>query len=139
MDRLKRVLAGGALAMTFGTVVAASGCRSTRNEVPPGPKYSNTGDASSSLGFNSAPHQYNGLGANSPYANPSVPGQPGTTGSPAVLGGGAPGSATDPALPPSMGASGSSYGTPTPNGGMGQPTPGLYGPPGTSGIGGTGR
>jgi hypothetical protein len=138
MDRLRRILAGGTLAMMLGTVVAASGCRSTRDQVPPGPKYSTTGDPASSGGFNSAPHPYNGVG--SIYGNSPVPGQPGM---PAAggLGGSASGSPTD-GLPPGLGSSGSqsSYGTPTPTApGMGQPTPNAYGAPGTAGSYGTGR
>ena len=74
MDRLRRILAGGMLAMMLGTVVTASGCRSTGNEVPPGPKYSTTGDPASSVKFNSDPHPYNGVG--SIYGNSPVPGQP---------------------------------------------------------------
>ena len=136
MDRLRRILAGGTLAMMLGTVVAASGCRSTRNEVPPGPKYPTTGEPSAA-GFNSAPHPYNAL--SSPYAtNPSIAGagQPGMSGSPG-LGSSTPGSGMD-AMPPGMGsgASPSGLGTPLPGSpGMGQPTPNAYGPPGTSGIG----
>ena len=140
MDRLRRVLAGGAMALTLGTVVAASGCRSMRDQVPPGPKYSTTGEPSSSVGFNSAPHPYNGMG--SAYGNPSVPGQPGMTGS-SGLGGGATGSATGSAADglPGLGTGGSSssYGTPPPSGGLGTPTNNLYGAPGTSGVGGSGR
>ena len=139
MDRLTRVLAGGALAMALGTLVAASGCRSTHNEVPPGPKYSAAGEPSSSVGFNSQPRGYNGIGGG-PYANPSMSGQPGVPGA-GGLGGGAgglggigAGSASE-GLPPSLGANGSSFGTPAPSGGMGQPTNNLYGPPGTSGTG----
>src|SRR5262249_23878303 len=87
MDRLRRVLAGGALAMTLVATVASSGCRSTRNEVPPGPKYGMAGEPSSSGGFNSTPHPYNGIA--SPYGgNASTPGQPAMGGAPA-LGGGA--------------------------------------------------
>ena len=139
MDRLRRVLAGGTLAMMLGAVAVASGCRSMRNEVPPGPKYSTTGEPSSSGGFNSAPHPYNAL--SSPYnTNPTTAGagQPGLAGSSGV-GGATPGSAMD-GMPPGLGsgASTSSYGTPSPSSpGMGLPTPNVYGPPGTSG--GTGR
>jgi hypothetical protein len=132
MDRLRRILAGGTLAMMLGTVVAASGCRSMRNEVPPGPKYSTTGEPSSS-GFNSAPHPYNAL--SNPYANnPAMGGgaQPGLSGSPG-LSGTTPGSSTD-GMPPGLGSGGSSLGTPLPGSpGMGQPTGNIYGPPGTSG------
>jgi hypothetical protein len=137
MDRLRRILAGGTLVL-LGTVVAGSGCRSMHNEVPPGPKYSTTGEPSSS-GFNSQPHPYNAL--SSPYAtNPATAGaaQPGMSGTPGI-GATAPGPATD-GLPPVMGSSvnGSSYGTPAPSSpGMGTPTLNSYGPPGTSG--GAGR
>ncbi len=134
MDRLRRILAGGTLAMMMGTVVGASGCRSTRNEVPPAPRLPMTGEPSS-VGFNSSPHPYNAL--SSPYAtNPSIAGagQPGMPGSPG-MGSGMPGSGMD-AMPPGMGAgaSPSGLGTPLPgSSGMGQPTPNAYGPPGTSG------
>ncbi len=137
MDRLRRILAGGMLAMMLGTVVTASGCRSTGNEVPPGPKYSTTGDPASSVKFNSDPHPYNGVG--SIYGNGPVPGQPNMS-----AGGGLAGpvsGATPDGLPPGLGAGGSSpYGTPTPAGpGMGQPTGNAYGAPGTAGGYGTGR
>jgi hypothetical protein len=127
MDRLRRVLAGIMLAIMLGTMVAAAGCRSTRSEVPPGPKYSTTGDPSTSM-FNSAPHQY--TGAPSVYPNSTVPGQP------AMPGAGGPGGASD-GLPSGLGsgASGSSFGTPPPNSpAMNQPTNNAFGPPGTSGA-----
>ncbi len=145
MDRLRRILAGGMLAMTLGTVMAASGCRTPQNEVPPGPKYATPGEPSSSVGFNSQPHTYNGIGANT-YGNATMPGQPGQPGMPGAgglggLGGIGAGSPSD-GLPPSLGANGSSYGTPAPSGVGQQPTNNLYGPPGTSGTSGfpgTGR
>src|SRR5262249_58520048 len=43
MDRLRRIVAGGTLAMMLGMVVAASGCKSMREEGPPGPEDSTTG------------------------------------------------------------------------------------------------
>lgn len=137
MDRLRRILAGGMLAMMLGTVVTASGCRSTGNEVPPGPKYSTTGDPASSVKFNSDPHPYNGVG--SIYGNGPVPGQPNMPAS-GGLGSQASGLPSD-GLPTGIGGGSSSpYGTPTPSGpGMGQPTPNAYGPPATSGGYGTGR
>ncbi len=139
MDRLRRVLAGGMLAMLLGTIVAASGCRSMRNEVPPGPKYPTTGgaDPASSAGFNSAPHQYNGMGGM--YGN--TPGQSPMSGS--GIGGGASGAASGSPTDglPIMGSGGSALGTPMPGGpNMAQPTPNVYGGPGTNmGSYGTGR
>lgn len=135
MDRLRRILAGGTLALMLGTVVGASGCKSTQNPVPPGPKYSTMGEPPSSSGFNSDPHPYNAM--SNPYTtNPATGGvgQPGMPGSPG-LGGSTPGSPAD-GLPPGLGAGAgsSSFGTPAPGpNGMGQPTGNLYGPPGTSG------
>jgi hypothetical protein len=127
MDRLRRVLAGGMLAIMLGTVVAASGCRSTRNEVPPGPKYSTTGEPSSSVGFNSAPHPYVGTG--SPYANSPIPGQPGMPGS------AGPGGAAADGLPIGSGGAPSSFGTPPPgSANLGAPTNNAFGAPGTSGA-----
>ena len=128
MDRLRRMLAGGTLAIMLGTIVAASGCRSMRDEVPPGPRYSTTGEPSASGGFNSDPHPYNGVA--SPYGNGSIPGQPGMPGSAGPGGAGMGGL-------PGLGAGGSqsSFGTPTPTpAGMGQPTNNAYGGPGTSGT-----
>ena len=135
MDRLRRVLAGGTLAMMLGTVFTSSGCKSTHNPVPPGPKYSTMGGEPSSSGFNSDPHQYNAM--TSPYSNSPATGgmaQPGTPGSSGLGGGTTPGSSGD-GLPPGLGAGGpSSYGTPSPSSpGMGLPTPNAYGPPGTAG------
>ena len=43
MDRHSRVLAGGCLVVLMGIVLTASGCRSMRNDVPPGKPYSTTG------------------------------------------------------------------------------------------------
>jgi hypothetical protein len=133
MDRLRFTLAGGMLAMMLGTIVTASGCRSTGNEVPPGPKYSTTGDPASSVKFNSDPHPVNGVGG-SYYGNSPVPGQSGMP-----SGGGMAGSvmgATPDGLPTGIGPGSSSpYGTPTgsaPN--MGQPTANAYGPPSTAGF-----
>lgn len=128
MDRLRRFLAGGMLALMMGTVVTSAGCRSTKNEVPPGPKYSSTGDPMASGGFNSAPHPYNGMP--SAYGNNGMPGGGGMSG-PGAL----PGDSTMGASNPS-----SSFGTPTPGGpNMAQPTNNAYGGPGTSGLSATGH
>jgi hypothetical protein len=138
MDRLRRILAGGALAAMLGTALTASGCKSTHNPVPPGPKYGAMGEPPSSAGFNSDPHPYSAMP--SPYANgPAVGGMPqqGVPGSPGLGGGSAPGSPAD-GMPPGLGSGGgqSSFGTPTPGSpGMGLPTPNAYGGPGTSGMG----
>jgi hypothetical protein len=133
IDRLTRVLARGAMAMAF-VALASTGCRSTRNEVPPGPKYGMAGEPSSSVGFNSAPHPYNGVA--SPYGNASGPGQPGTGGAPG-LGAGA---SSPPDGMPGLGAGGSSsFGTPAPSGNLSQPTNNLYGGPGTAGMAAPGR
>jgi hypothetical protein len=141
MERLRRVLAGGTLAVMLGAVAVSSGCKSTQNPVPPGPKYSTMGGEPSSSGFNSDPHPYNAM--TSPYGNnPAMggggqPGMPGMPGAPGLGGGSTPGSPAD-GMPPGLGAGGgpSSYGTPAPGSpGMGQPTGNLYGPPGTAGVG----
>ena len=68
MDRQTRRLAGCGLIF----VLATSGCRSTRSEVPPGRRYSGDGRQVPSVGFSSDPHPAgaNGMG--------SVPGGPGT-------------------------------------------------------------
>ena len=56
MDRHSRVLAGGCLVTLMGIVLTASGCRSMRNDVPPGKPYSTTGGGPPPVGFNSDPH-----------------------------------------------------------------------------------
>lgn len=140
MERHSRVLAGGMLALTM--VAGGLGCRTPRSEVPPGPRYSTTGDPSSA-GFNSEPR---GMSALNPYgaANQTINntgmggGIPGMA-SPGI-GGPVPGATPDGMPPASVGmpgmSGGSSLGTPAPGGssaGMGLPTGGSYGPPGTVG------
>jgi hypothetical protein len=136
MDRLRRVLTGGTLVMVLGTVVTALGCRSTRNEVPPGKPYSTTGGTPPALGFNSDPHPNSAIGAGL-YGNSATPGQPGV-----------PGLSSTPGLPstdptsPSLGSSPAQLGTPAPNQGIyGQPTNNKFGPSTTPGVPGydTGR
>jgi hypothetical protein len=118
MDRLGRVLTGGTLVAVLGSVIAASGCRSMRNEVPPGKPYSMTGGAPD-LNFNSAPHPnnaitpglYSGGTPNTPGQS-SVPGPTGLDGSSSVAG--------------STGALGTPAPAQTP---FGQPTDNRFGPP----------
>jgi hypothetical protein len=62
MDRLSRALTGGCLAVVLGTVFSASGCRSMRNDVPPGKPYSTTGGTPPTVGFSSDPHANTGPG-----------------------------------------------------------------------------
>jgi len=101
-------LAGTAL---LATVALASGCRSTRNEVPPGKPYARTGEAPPTVGFSSQPH-------------PGALGMPGT----ANVGPG--GMADDP-----LASSQPQYGTPTPGSrGVSLPTGNQFGPPGTTGL-----
>jgi hypothetical protein len=71
MDRHSRVLAGGCFAVMMGLVVAAGGCRSTRNDVPPGRPYSTTGGGPPPVGFNSDPHPNTSVGV---YGNPLIQG-----------------------------------------------------------------
>ena len=52
MDRLKFTLAGCGLA----ALMAASGCRNLRSEVPAGRPYSSDGRQMPSVGFSSDPH-----------------------------------------------------------------------------------
>ncbi len=63
MDRHSRVLAGGCLVVLMGIVLTASGCRSMRNDVPPGKPYSTTGGRPPPVGFNSDPHPNTSIGA----------------------------------------------------------------------------
>ncbi len=122
MDRLRHVLSGGTLVAILGAVVAASGCRSMRNEVPPGKQYSTTG-GTPDLNFNSAPHPNNSVGAglyngyNGTPGQTGLPGQGSSSGIPGLDGSSGAGSA--PAL-----------GTPAPStSNFGQPTQNRYGGP----------
>ncbi len=102
-------LVGAAL---LTTVVLASGCRSTRSEVPPGKPYARTGESPPTVGFSSQPHPAN------------AGGMPGSVN----IG---PGGMPDDRLAGSQ----PQYGTPTPGSkGVELPTSNRYGPPGTSGL-----
>jgi hypothetical protein len=101
MDRLKRIVAQGGLALMFGTSISSLGCRSMKSEIPPGKAYSTTGaptaPTSPDIGFSSAPRPdasaagglYNGIQQASGTTGPG--GLPGSvqqaSGNP-VLGGG---------------------------------------------------
>jgi hypothetical protein len=108
MDRLRRVLTSGTLAMVLATLVAASGCRSLRNEVPPGKPYSTTGGPAPSIGFNSDPRPNAAVGAGM-YPN-TTPGQPGLS-APGVT----PGMTGPDATYSAGGSSASQFGTPPPS------------------------
>jgi hypothetical protein len=79
MERHNRVLAGGCLVAMMGMVITASGCRSMRNDVPPGKPYSTTGGSPPPVGFNSDPHPNTsigpyGAGGMTPGTGPAEPG-----------------------------------------------------------------
>src|SRR5207253_2679882 len=102
---------------------AASGCRSTRDEVPPGKRYPTTGGTPPALGFNSDPHPNSAVGGGL-YGNSATPGQPGMPGP-----GAAPGLPGPDALSSGPGSTPAQLGTPAPNTGVyGQPTANRYGP-----------
>jgi hypothetical protein len=105
MERHNRVLAGGCVAVILGVVMTGPGCRSMRNDVPPGKPYSTTGGGAPPLGFNSDPHPNTSVGAGT-YGNPLAPGSSAPDAWPA--GAGSPTFGT-----PSPGAS--PFGTPTSN------------------------
>jgi hypothetical protein len=136
MDRLGRFLAGGTLIMALGMLLTAAGCRSMRNEVPPGKPYSTTGGPpSSGLGFNSDPHPA-----------PVTPNFYGNNNAPGLTGQGTtqgfPGAGTTPGFPgqdsttSSMGSNSPQYGIPAPSSNsLGAPTYNRYGPPsGTASV-----
>jgi hypothetical protein len=138
MDRLRRVLTGGTLVMVLGTVVAASGCRSMRSEVPPGKPYSTTGGTPPALGFNSDPRPNAAVGGGL-YPNSTTSAQPGM---PLPGQGSSAGLTTPDPMSPSSGSSAAQFGTPAPStGNYGQPTANRYGPATTPGVAGseTGR
>jgi hypothetical protein len=118
MDRHSRVLAGGCLVTLMGIVLTASGCRSMRNDVPPGKPYSTTGGGPPPVGFNSDPHPNTSI-APGLYGGTGGPGT-----SPAEPGPAGPGSTTQFGIP-TPGAS--PYGTPSSN--KYGPIPGNVAPP----------
>jgi hypothetical protein len=121
MDRLSRALAGGSLALVLGTVLSAAGCRSMRNDVPPGKPYSTTGGSPPTVGFNSDPRPNSGVGGGL-YPNGLTPGASSAGGSSAMAGGsgapqyGIPGNNPSPYGAPSS----NRYGAPGTNSGTSQ-------------------
>ena len=110
MDRHSRVLAGGCLVALMGIVFTSSGCRSMRNDVPPGKPYSTTGGGHPPVGFNSDPHPSTSI-APGLYGGTGTPGTAPADGGPV-----GPGSPTQ-------------FGTPTPNSSAyGAPSSNRYGP-----------
>jgi hypothetical protein len=114
MDRHSRLLAGGCLAAIMGMLVTVAGCRSMRNDVPPGRPYSTTGGSPPPVGFNSDPHPNTSVGAGM-YGNGITPGSASPDAGPAGAG------------------SQAQFGTPGPGASpYGAPTPGRYGAPATT-------
>jgi hypothetical protein len=85
MDRLSRVIATGASTLVLGIVVAATGCRSMRNDVPPSKPFATKGDQSAGSLFKSDPHPNNNLSPIYPNMPNGTPGgmTPGLAGAPA--------------------------------------------------------
>ncbi len=77
MDRLNRALVGGCLAAALGMLFSSAGCRSMKNDVPPGKPYSTTGGAPPTVGFNSDPPRNTGVGGGM-YTNGLAPNSPGS-------------------------------------------------------------
>jgi hypothetical protein len=137
MDRLRRVLASGTWVVTMGTVLTAAGCRSMRNEVPPGKPYSTTGGTPPGLDFNSAPHPPS-VTPNI-YGNNSTPGMTGQGATPSIPGQGTmPGLSGQDGTPAGLGSNPAQLGTPAPGGNnYGAPTSHRYGPSMTPGVPGS--
>jgi len=107
MDRHSRVLAGGCMIALMGMVLTAAGCRSMRNDVPPGKPYSTTGGGPPPVGFNSDPHPNTSIAPNLYGGNGTAPADAGPVGA---------GSPTQ-------------FGTPTPSASAyGAPSSNRYGP-----------
>lgn len=119
MDRRQHTLRITKLAVIGGMLAISSvGCRSTRNEVPPGRPYQTVGNPPT-VGFSSEPHQNAGQGMAGLYGN---------------RGGGA--AISDGAGSPRPGDV--VLGTPTQNTtNLGVPSDHQYGAPGTAGSAGT--
>jgi hypothetical protein len=119
MDRRIRLGLGGTAALLAGgALLFSTGCRSTRSEVPAGKPYQTTG-AAPSVGFSQEARPGTGAG---------MPGLYNNTG---------PGGLSQDGGNPAGGPSATVFGTPTPGTSVGLPTANRYGPPGTSGTGGT--
>jgi hypothetical protein len=95
MDRHSRVFAGGCLVAMMGMVMTAGGCRSMKNDVPPGKPYATTGGGAPPQ-FNSDPH-------------------PNTTIGPGLYGNGLTPNAASADTGPVGPANGTQFGTPAPN------------------------
>jgi hypothetical protein len=108
MDRLSRTLAGCGLAL----LLAAPGCKSTANKVPPGRRFMNDGQQQGPM-WGSDSHAMNSMNSPAYAMQPNtMPGQPGGA---------------------------STVGTPMAGGStIAVPTQGMFGAPGTSGTAGGG-
>jgi hypothetical protein len=116
MDRHSRIFAGGCLVALMGMVMTAAGCRSMKNDVPPGKPYATTGGAPApAVGFNSAPHPSTSVTGTGLYGNGLTPNAASTDTGPVGA------------------ATGAQFGTPTPNASpYGMPPGNRYGAmPGT--------
>ncbi len=80
MDRHSRVLAGGCLVALMAIVLTTSGCRSMRNDVPPGKPYSTTGGGPPPVGFNSDPHPNTSIAPGMYGGNGTAPADQGPAG-----------------------------------------------------------
>jgi hypothetical protein len=120
MDRLDRVLNVRRLTLTAGVMLSlATGCRSTKSEVPPGKPYQTTGGMPPTVGFSSDPHPGAARGLGGLYANKGPGGL----------------------IPDGRGSQGTGndlvLGTPTPGENRyGAPSDHMYGAPGSSGLAG---
>jgi hypothetical protein len=123
MDRpLSRVLNISLATCGLAILITAPGCRSTRNEVPPGKPYSTTG--APAVGFNSDPRTGSASNSGGIYGNNPI--APGLGQNPSGLGGGSPTSPMGGMV--GSGAPPVEYGTPAPTqGAFGAPTSNRYG------------
>jgi hypothetical protein len=120
MDRRIRMSMGGVAAlMAGGLLLCSTGCRSTRSEVPAGKPYQTNGGAPPTVGFSQEPHPTTANGMGNLYGNRG------------------PGAMAQDGMASSGGQGATVYGTPTPGTSLGLPTANQFGPPGTSGTGGS--
>jgi hypothetical protein len=116
MDRHSRTFVGGCLMALMGMVMSAAGCRSMKNDVPPGKPYATTGGgAGPAVGFNSDPHPSTSVTGPGMYGNGLTP------------------NAASADTGPVGAATGAQFGTPAPNASpYGMPPGNRYGAmPGT--------
>lgn len=128
MDRLRRIVMQGGLAVMIGSTVSSLGCRSMKSEIPPAKAVSTTGAPTPEVGFSSAPRP-DATGAAGLYG--------GIQQASGDSAGGLPGGVQQAGMPGGAAGGQPQYGTPVGNRNNYTevlPSTGRYGPPGTTAL-----